>query len=100
MVACISTPTNPAAVMSGGSRGTAPQSLALLSAEEVLAAAARRAERLTEAADSPEGRVRLADRFMISRPPTPAERRLSAEFLARSPPSGLSCGLFNLNAFF
>jgi hypothetical protein len=78
---------------------TAPQSLTLLNAEEVLAAAARTAERLTEAADSPEGRVTLAYRLIIGRPPTAVERRLSVEFLARSPLSELCRGLFNLNAF-
>ena len=100
MVACISTPTNPAAVMSGGSRGPAPQSLTLLNAEEVLGAAARTAERLTEAADSPEGCVTLAYRLIIERPPTAVERLLSVEFLARSPLSERCRGLFNLNAFF
>ena len=78
---------------------TAPQSLTLLNAEEVLAAAARTAERLTEAADSPEGRVTLAYRLIIGRPPTAVERRLAVEFLARSPLSELCRGLFNLNAF-
>ena len=78
---------------------TAPQSLTLLNAEEVLAAAARTAERLTEAAYSPEGRVTLAYRLIIGRPPTAVERRLSVEFLARSPLSELCRGLFNLNAF-
>ena len=78
---------------------TAPQSLTLLNAEEVLTAAARTAERLTEAADSPEGRVTLAYRLIIGRPPTAVERRLSVEFLARSPLSELCRGLFNLNAF-
>ena len=78
---------------------TAPQSLTLLNAEEVLAAAARTAERLTAAADSPEGRVTLAYRLIIGRPPTAMERRLSVEFLARSPLSELCRGLFNLNAF-
>ena len=78
---------------------TAPQSLTLLNAEEVLAAAARTAERLTEAADSPEARVTLAYRLIIGRPPTAVERRLSVEFLARSPLSELCRGLFNLNAF-
>ncbi len=78
---------------------TAPQSLTLLNAEEVLAAAARTAERLTEAADSPEARVTLASRLIIGRPPTAVERQLSVEFLARSPLSELCRGLFNLNAF-
>ena len=78
---------------------TAPQSLTLLNAEEVLAAAARTAERLTEAADSPEARVTLAYRLIIGRPPTAVERQLSVEFLARSPLSELCRGLFNLNAF-
>lgn len=77
---------------------TAPQSLTLLNAAAVLAAA-RTAERLTEAADSPEGRVTLAYRLIIGRPPTAVERRLSVEFLARSPLSELCRGLFNLNAF-
>ena len=96
--AFISTPTNPSAEISGSSRGPAPQSLTLLNAEEVLAAA-RTAERLTEAADSPEGRVTLAYRLIIGRPPTAVERRLAVEFLARSPLSELCRGLFNLNAF-
>ncbi len=78
---------------------TAPQSLTLLNADEVLAAAARTAERVTAEADSSEGRVTLAYRRILGRPPTAGERRLSVEFLSRSPLSELCRGLFNLNAF-
>ncbi len=78
---------------------TAPQSLTLLNADEVLAAAARTADRLEREAATPEARVTLAYRLIVGRTPTDTERRLSLEFLAHSPLAELCRGLFNLNAF-
>ena len=78
---------------------TAPQSLTLLNADEVLAAAARTAERVEREAESPEARLTLAYRLIIGRGPTGQERRLSQDFLVHSPLAELCRGLFNLNAF-
>ncbi|MSU22318.1 MAG: DUF1553 domain-containing protein [Opitutus sp.] len=78
---------------------TAPQSLTLLNADEVLAAATRTAERVEREAESPEARLTLAYRLIIGRGPTGQERRLSQDFLAHSPLAELCRGLFNLNAF-
>ena len=78
---------------------TAPQSLTLLNADEVLTAAARTAERVEREAESPEARLTLAYRLIIGRGPTGQERRLSQDFLVHSPLAELCRGLFNLNAF-
>ncbi|MSU66178.1 MAG: DUF1553 domain-containing protein [Opitutus sp.] len=78
---------------------TAPQSLTLLNADEVLHAAERTAQRLEREADSPEARIALAYRLIIGRAPTASEKNLSTEFLARSPLNELCRVLFNLNSF-
>ncbi|MSU50474.1 MAG: DUF1553 domain-containing protein [Opitutus sp.] len=78
---------------------TAPQSLTLLNADEVLRAADRTAQRLQTEADSPTARITLAYRLIVGRTPTANERRLSENFLAHSPLSELCRALFNLNAF-
>ena len=92
-------PDNNLSCSARGRSTTAPQSLTLLNADEVLAAAARTAERLEREAATPEARVTLAYRLIVGRAPTETERRLSTEFLAQSPLSELCRGLFNLNAF-
>ncbi|MBL9211022.1 MAG: PSD1 domain-containing protein [Opitutaceae bacterium] len=78
---------------------TAPQSLALLNAHEVLGAAARTADRIEREAAAPDDRVTLAYRLILGRPPTASEARVSREFLQASPTRELCRALFNLNAF-
>ncbi len=78
---------------------TAPQSLTLLNAEEVLRAARLTASRLESETDSRDAQITLAYRHITGRPPADAEHRLSREFLAHSPLSELCRALFNLNAF-
>ena len=78
---------------------TAPQSLTLLNATEVLTAAERTARRIERDADSIETRITLAYRLILGRPPAAPERELSREFLTRSPLHELCRALFNLNAF-
>ncbi|MBI4624848.1 MAG: DUF1553 domain-containing protein [Verrucomicrobia bacterium] len=84
---------------SRGRSTTAPQSLTLLNAGEVLTAAEHTAQRIERDADSAEARLTLAYRLILARPPTEPERGLSREFLARSPLRELCRALFNLNAF-
>jgi mono/diheme cytochrome c family protein len=78
---------------------TAPQSLTLLNADEVVTAAKATAARLTREADSDETRVALAYRLILGRPPTAKEAAMSREFLSQSPLNELCRALFNLNAF-
>jgi hypothetical protein len=78
---------------------TAPQSLTLLNADEVLAAAEATAKRVAEEAGSSEARIALAYRLIVGRTPTEKERAMSAAFLAHSPLNELCRALFNLNAF-
>ena len=78
---------------------TAPQSLTLLNADEVLSAAALTAERIAREAMSTDERVTLAYRSILGRSPAEKERVLSRQFLAHSPLSELCRALFNLNAF-
>jgi hypothetical protein len=88
---------------------TAPQSLTLLNADEVVSAAEHTAKRVvTEIPERGEGeraaevaraRITLAYRLILGRAPNEKERRLSQEFLVRSPLSELCRALFNLNAF-
>ncbi len=78
---------------------TAPQSLTLLNADEVLHAAERTAQRLEAEANSTEARITLAYRLIVGRSPSAKERNLSAEFLTRSPLNELCRALFNLNSF-
>ncbi len=92
-------PDNNLSCSARGRSTTAPQSLTLLNADEVLAAAAHTAERIEREAATPEARLTLAYRLIVGRPPTENERRLSNEFLAHSPLGELCRGLFNLNAF-
>lgn len=78
---------------------TAPQSLTLLNADEVLVAAEKTAERLMKEAATPDARIALAYRLILGRVPNDNERALSQAFLAQSPLSELCRALFNLNAF-
>jgi hypothetical protein len=78
---------------------TAPQSLALLNADEVTAAAAGTADRLMNEARTTEERIVLATRLALGRPPTAAELELARDFLQNSPLSEYCRALFNLNDF-
>jgi hypothetical protein len=80
---------------------TAPQSLTLLNADEVLSAADRTAERVMKEAKSGSAteRVTFAYRLILGRAPTKNELRLSQEFLTASPLRELCRALFNLNSF-
>ena len=78
---------------------TAPQSLTLLNADEVLAAAEATARRVAAEAKSADERITLAYRLILGRAPTEKERAMSAQFVAHSPLSELCRALFNLNAF-
>ncbi|MBI2946231.1 MAG: DUF1553 domain-containing protein [Verrucomicrobia bacterium] len=78
---------------------SAPQSLTLLNADEVLAASQATAARLLNEASSNRARVALAYRLILGRPPSEREQTLSRAFLEHAPLSELCRGLFNLNAF-
>jgi hypothetical protein len=78
---------------------TAPQSLALLNADEAMTAAKALAERLTKEAASDTERIDRAYRLTLGRSPSPPERERAAAFLKESPLSELCRALFNLNEF-
>jgi hypothetical protein len=78
---------------------TAPQSLTLLNADEVMSAAELTAGSITRETPSTDERISLAYRSIIGRAPSGKERALTHEFLARSPLNELCRALFNLNAF-
>jgi hypothetical protein len=78
---------------------TAPQSLALLNADEVTVAAKALAERLMREAGTPDARVTLAYRLALSRTPSVGELTIAREFLRQSPLSEFCRALFNLNDF-
>jgi hypothetical protein len=78
---------------------TAPQALSLLNASEVTAAAASTANAVRSAAATANEQVVLAFRRILGRPPSPQERALSEEFLARSPLEEFCRALFNVNDF-
>jgi hypothetical protein len=82
-----------------GRSTTAPQSLTLLNAEEVMAAARATAARLESEASSVDDRITQAYRLILGRRPAGRERELARAFLARSPMSEFCRALFNLNAF-
>ena len=82
-----------------GRSTTAPQSLTLLNAAEVMAAAKATTERIEAAAKSPAEKVDLLYRLALGRHPTERERALAAEFLSRSPLPELCRAVFNLNSF-
>jgi hypothetical protein len=78
---------------------TAPQSLALLNADEVLNASHATAARLMREADNDEDRITLACQYVIGRGPTPDERAMARRFLKLSPLAEFCRALFNLNDF-
>jgi hypothetical protein len=82
-----------------GRSTTAPQSLTLLNAAEVMAAAKATSERIVAAAKAPADKVDLLYRLVLGRRPTERERDLAVEFLARSPLPELCRAVFNLNSF-
>jgi hypothetical protein len=78
---------------------TAPQSLALLNADEAMTAAKALAGRLTKESASETERIDRAYRLTLGRSPSSAERDRAAAFLKESPLSELCRALFNLNEF-
>ena len=82
-----------------GRSTTAPQSLTLLNAEEVLAASRTVTARLEREAKEPRERVALAYRLILGRQPTEREQTVAAQFLAQSPMTEFCRALFNLNEF-
>jgi hypothetical protein len=75
-----------------GRSTTAPQSLTLLHADEVLAAAKAVSAQVGTDVDQ-------AFRRVLGRAPTPRESERARDFLKTSPPQELIRALFNLNAF-
>ncbi len=82
-----------------GRSTTAPQSLTLLNAEEVLVASKTVAARLQREAKEPRERVALAYRLILGRVPTEREQVVAAQFLVQSPMTEFCRALFNLNEF-
>jgi hypothetical protein len=82
-----------------GRSTTAPQSLTLLNAGEVMAAAKATAERVSREAKTAEDRIALLYRLVLGRRPTDRELMLARDFLAASPLTELCRALFNLNSF-
>ena len=78
---------------------TAPQSLTLLNADEVLAASATTAARLERDAKTTDGKIKLAYRLVLGRAPNAKEFSIASEFLVKSPLEELCRALFNLNDF-
>jgi hypothetical protein len=78
---------------------TAPQSLTLLNADEVTVAAKLTEARLMKEAGSNDGRITLAYRLVLSRPPSAKKHELARAFLAQSPLHEFCRALFNLNDF-
>jgi hypothetical protein len=78
---------------------TAPQSLALLNADEAMTAAKALAERLTKEAASEKERIDRAYRLTLGRPPSNKEQERATAFLKESPLTELCRALFNLNEF-
>jgi hypothetical protein len=82
-----------------GESTTAPQSLTLLNADEVVEASQWTARRIEAEADHAEARIHAAYRRVLGRSPSKEEYALSLAFLKTSPLSELCRALFNLNAF-
>lgn len=82
-----------------GRSTTAPQSLTLLNAEEVMHASATAAARVHAQAGTKPEQVVAAYRLILGRGPNTEETLLALNFLERSPLSELCRALFNLNAF-
>src|SRR6185295_327435 len=82
-----------------GRSTTAPQSLTLLNAGEVLAAAKATAESISKEAKAPADQVTALYRVALGRRPTERELALSTELLKKAPLVELCRAVFNLNAF-
>jgi len=82
-----------------GRSTTAPQSLTLLNAAEVMSAAQTTAERIAAESKSPAEQVTRLYRLALSRRPSERELALACEFLSTSPLAELCRAVFNLNAF-
>src|SRR6185436_6148633 len=82
-----------------GRSTTAPQSLTLLNAGEVMTAAKATSERIESEAKTPSEKVELLYRIALGRLPSERERALAVEFLSRSPLPELCRAIFNLNSF-
>ncbi|HEV3029397.1 MAG TPA: DUF1553 domain-containing protein, partial [Planctomycetota bacterium] len=82
-----------------GRSTTAPQSLTLLNAEEVMAAARATARLLSDKTKIPAEQVTGLYRLALGRNPTAPEAALAIDFLKSSPLSELCRAVFNLNAF-
>ena len=78
---------------------TAPQSLTLLNADEMIVAAKLTEARLMKEADSNDGRITLGYRLVLGHPPMAKEQDIARAFLAQSPINEFCCALFNLNDF-
>ena len=78
---------------------TAPQSLTQLNADEVTVAAKLTEARLMKEAGSNDGRITMAYRLVLGRPPSAKEQELARAFLAQSPLREFCRALFNLNDF-
>jgi hypothetical protein len=82
-----------------GRSTTAPQSLTLLNATEVMEAAAAVADRLALEHPTGDQRVDAASRLILGRPVRVDEAAMARDFLARAPLSEFCRALFNLNDF-
>jgi hypothetical protein len=82
-----------------GRSTTAPQSLTLLNAPEVMDAAKATAARLEREAASADARIVLGYRLILGRRPQDREIELARGFLAASPLTEFCRVLFNLNGF-
>jgi hypothetical protein len=78
---------------------TAPQLLTQLNADEVTVSAKLTEARLMKEAGSNDGRITLAYRLVLGRPPSAKEQELARAFLAQSPLHEFCRALFNLNDF-
>jgi hypothetical protein len=78
---------------------TAPQSLTLLNADEVMTASKLTATRLQKEAKDVADQVTLAYRLVLGRKPDKKEISLARQFLAQSPLHEFCRALFNLNDF-
>ena len=78
---------------------SAPQSLTMLNADEVMAASQTTAGRLIRECATAKERVASAYRLILGRRPTDREGELAEKFLRSASLSELCRALFNLNAF-
>jgi hypothetical protein len=78
----------------------APQALELLNGKlsnELAEAFARRLQ--DDAGGNPQKMIERACWLALGRPPTPEERKLSADYLRDGSPKEFALAIFNLNAF-